>query len=413
MANRSPVRAVVLAHGVNGLGASRSLGEAGIPHAVLCAGARNPARFSRYPSRTLRVRVGASDRELLDALSAVSGQDAALLGTSDAYIDFLSRQREALTAAGFAVVCPPRDLGATLNDKATELALVGSVAIDIPKSLTALLPAADAVIASLGLPIMIKPRSYRSASLIASPNVIVRDRATLEAFLARHADHLDAFVAQELIAGDDKTLWVCNCLFGEGGALLQAFSFQRLRTSPPHFGTTSFAVGRENAEVKRLCATLGHALGYAGPAMIEFKFSPTAGRYYYIETNPRLGMCNIFDSRSGVNNAAMAVRMAGGEPTPAAAVAQRDGVYYLNFLADLESRLSDGERLPAILWSYARTAGARHAWAFFSWRDPYPWMRVVAGQLAYALRRIATRAFRGRRRDGRPLPDQQKTVSSS
>lgn len=400
MATRSPVKAVVLAHGVNGLGAIRSLAEAGIPHAVVCVGARNPARFSRYPTRTLRVRIGATDRELLATLSSVSGQGAALLGTSDADIDFLSRQREALVAAGFAVVCPPRDLGAKLNDKATELALVRNVAIDVPKSLTALMPSADAVIARLGLPIMIKPRSYRNASLIASPNVIVRDRATLEAFLARHADHLDAFVAQELITGDDNTLWVCNCLFGDGGALLQAFSFQRLRTTPPHFGATSFAVGRENRVVKQLCATVGHALGYVGPAMIEFKFSATADRYYYIETNPRLGMCNIFDTRSGVNNVAMAVRMARGEPSSAAAAAQRDGVYYLNFLTDLESRLSDGERLPAILLSYARTVGARHAWAFFSWRDSYPWVRVVISQVAYALRRIVYRALRARRRRG-------------
>src|ERR1019366_5512164 len=127
------------------------------------------------------VGIGATDRELLETLSTVARQNVALLGTSDAHIDFLSRQREALVAAGFAVVCPPRDLSAKLNDKATELALVRKVAIDIPKSLTALMPAAGAVIARLGLPIIIKPRSYRSASLIASPNVIVRDRATLEA----------------------------------------------------------------------------------------------------------------------------------------------------------------------------------------------------------------------------------------
>lgn len=395
MATRSPVQAVVLAHGVNGLGATRSLGEAGIPHAVVCAGASNPARFSRYPTRTLRVRIGATDGELLATLSSVSGQGAALLGTSDAYIDFLSRQREALVAAGFAVVCPPRDLGAMLNDKATELALVRNVAIDIPKSLTALLPTAGAVIARLGLPIIIKPRSYRSTSLIASPNVIVRDRATMEQFLARHAEHLDGFVAQELIDGNDEALWVCNCLFGDGGKLLQAFTFQRLRTVPPHFGATSSAVGRENPVIKRLCAAVGKALGYAGPAMIEFKFSAAADRYFYIETNPRLGMCNIFDTRSGVNNVAAAVRMARGEPDPVTAVAQRDGVYYLNFLADLESRLSDGERLPAILLSYARTAGARHAWAFFSLRDPYPWVRVVIVQLAYAVRRIVRRARAG------------------
>lgn len=388
-----PVQAVVLAHGVNGLGAIRSLGEAGIPHAVVCAGGRNPARFSRYPSRVLRVREGAPDRELLDALFGVSGQNAALIATSDAHVDFLSREREALVAAGFAVVCPPGDLGARLNDKAAELALVRNIAVDLPRSLTALSPTADEVTAALGLPIVIKPRSYLSTSLIARPNVIVRDRVTLEGFLVRHAGNLDGFVAQELIAGGDDALWVCNCLFGDGGKLLQAFTFQRLRTSPPHFGATSSAVGRENAVIKRLCATIGHALAYAGPAMMEFKFSAAANRYYYIETNPRLGMCNIFDTRSGVNNVAAAVRTARGEAILEAPV-QRDGVYFLNFLSDLESRLSDGERLPAILGSYAGAAGARHAWAFFSWRDPYPWVRVVLGQVAYAARRIIRRVLR-------------------
>ncbi len=398
-AARADVHAVVLATGINGLGATRSLGRAGIPHVVVFAGQGNPARYSRHARHAVQVDQGASDEVLTAAITQAAGPGAAIIGCSDAHIDYLARQRDALTHAGYAVVCPPGDVSEVLNDKARELAVMQDLAVDLPRSLQALLPDAQAMVEALGLPIIIKPRSYKFASLIRGKNVIVQERAELAAFLQDQAAHLDGFVAQEVIEGPDDALWVCNCLFGANGELQQAFTFQRLRTSPPHFGVTSFAVGRDNPEIKRMVASIGQALQYTGPAMIEFKFDAATNRYCYIETNPRLGMCNILDTKSGVNNVANAVRVARGEALPtrsesSAALAQTDGVYFINFLGDLESRLSDGEGLFTVLGSHLATAGSPHAWAFFAWDDPWPWVRTVLQQTVSTSRRIVRRLTR-------------------
>lgn len=402
-ASRS-VQAVVLATGINGLGATRSLGAAGIPHALLYVGAGNNARHSRYPRLRRQLPHDVSDTELLRMLAEFAGSGAAVIACSDAHSDFLARQRETLEASGLQVVCPPGNVSEVLNDKALELELMQQGGVTLPPSVITLPPSAKALMEQIAFPIILKPRSYRYANYIRTKNVIARDRAELDTFYAEQHGRLDGFVAQQVIAGADDALWVCNCLFGAEGELLQAFTFQRLRTSPPHFGVTSFAVGRHNADIKRACSAIGRQLAYAGPAMIEFKYDASTRQYCYIETNPRIGMCNILDTRSGVNNVAAAVRLARGEPTgvPVAHSAdpgelpQRDGVYFLNFHGDMESRLSDGEQFPAIVWSYLRTLPAPHAWAFFSWADPWPWMRTVGQQVVQTTTRLVRRAQRAR-----------------
>jgi predicted ATP-grasp superfamily ATP-dependent carboligase len=382
------VRAIILAAGINGVGAARSLGRAGIPHVVLYTGERNPVRWSRYPVAVARITDSSDDDLLLELIARYAGAGRAILACSDAYADFLSRQRVALEDMGLAVICPPEGVGEALNDKSRELSLMLGVQVDLPRSLTSLPASVEQFVASVGLPAIIKPRSYAQARLIRTKNVIVRSEADVVAFLAEHAAHRDAFVAQEVIEGPDESLWVCNCLFGASGELLQAFTFQRIRTSPPHFGVTTFAVSRHNADIKAACARIGHSLRYVGPAMIEFKHDSRTDRYCYIETNPRIGMCNILETTSGVNNVAAAVRFALGDTDTAQPVGQRDGVHYLNVYGDLDSRIGDGESILDIARSYLTTLGAPRAWAYWSWHDPQPWIRVTVDHTRQAVMRI-------------------------
>jgi predicted ATP-grasp superfamily ATP-dependent carboligase len=122
--------------------------------------------------------------------------------------------------------------------------------------------------------------------------------------------------------------------------------------------------------------------------MIEFKHDSRTDRYCYIETNPRIGMCNILDTTSGVNNVAAAVRFALGDTDTAQPVGQRDGVHYLNVYGDLDSRIGDGESILDIARSYLTTLGAPRAWAYWSWHDPQPWIRVTVDHTRQAVMRI-------------------------
>src|SRR5206468_2536119 len=92
-----------------------------------------------------------------------------------------------------------------------------------------------------------------------------------------------------------------------------------------------------------LAGALGRALRYTGPADLDFKFDERDGSYRYLELNPRLGMCNHFAARCGVNVALDAYRVAQGLPPAVVGGSQKDGVLYVNLFDDLYSRLKDGE----------------------------------------------------------------------
>src|SRR5205823_482878 len=101
--------------------------------------------------------------------------------------------------------------------------------------------------------------------------------------------------------GEDEALWVCDCVFDRRSDLVAAFTFKKLGTSPPHFGVASLGVSERNEELVELVRGLGRRLGYVGPADVDFKYDWRDRQYKYLEVNPRVGMCNYFGARCGVN----------------------------------------------------------------------------------------------------------------
>jgi predicted ATP-grasp superfamily ATP-dependent carboligase len=396
--NDSPDAAVVLCVGMNALGVIRALWRRRIHVTAIYFDARSPVRYS--VAANVKIRLDAGDEDALwRVLTRLAGDRAVIFATSDAHADFLSRHRDRLLQMGLRPAVTSGRVTELLNDKARELELMTSMSVTIPKSLVQLPAGADEFLALLSLPVIVKPRSYVHAHRLVDKNLILESREDVRAFLARHHDALEAFVAQEVIGGPDDALWVCNCCFDNEARLVTAFTFQRLRMMPAHFGATSFAVGRQNAAVKQQCADLGAALQYTGPAMFEFKYDAPRDAYCYLETNPRFGMCNALDAMSGVDNVYAAYQVARGEHSEAHPERQQDGVVFLCVYGDFYSRFTDGEPLSQILRSYWSTRHARHAWAYFDARDPLPFVqsaRESVRKLTGSVTRKLVRALRRR-----------------
>jgi len=371
------VPAIILCAGSNGLGAARSLHKAGIPTIALALSPEEPALWSRLPARRILVTPQPDlTVAVLRALRALRGCRAVIVPTSDKYVSLLVRYRQDLEH-DFHLAVPSGEIAELLIDKSRETRIMAECGVPLPRTVQELPVQPEALVEQLSLPLIIKPRSFEHSRYLGRKNIVVRTLAELAAFYARHGDQRWRFLAQEVIPGGDDALWVCNCTFNRRSELVAAFVFRRLRTSPAHFGVTSYAVSQSNPEVVRRVALIGVRLGYTGPAMVEFKYDFRDGEYKYLELNPRVGICNWFDTLCGVNNVFAGYQVARGMEVVPTALRQRDGVMYLSFFEDSYARLKDGERPLGILRHYWANAGRRHAFAYFTWTDPLPCL--VAG----------------------------------
>jgi predicted ATP-grasp superfamily ATP-dependent carboligase len=370
--------AIILSASTNGLGVARGLHRAGVPIIAVALDGRQPILLSRLPKRKIVVGTD-EDTRLLEAILGLrdDGGRAVIIPTSDKFVDFMMRHR-ALLARDFDFCIPSDQLAEDLNDKVTETEIVESIGMPMPRTARSFPTTPEQLVAALGLPIIVKPRSFRTLSFLQTKNVILQTLDEVRAFYRTRAGIFDKLIAQEVIPGKDEALWFCSFAFNRDSELVGFFVSQKLRMSPPHFGVSTYAISASRPEIIEPLRRLGKRLGYVGVGNVEFKFDSRDGKYKYIETNPRLPLSNYLDTVCGVNNAYNAYRLGRGEAVPPPReFKQRDGVLYLSLFEDFYARLKDGEGALRIFGHYLSNAGHKHAGAYFAWGDPMP--GLVAG----------------------------------
>jgi len=377
---------IVLAAGPNGLGVVRSLHLEGIRCQIITRDKSDITHKSKVPVVKLYIN-GNTDEEqhqwLLETLSA-QPPGTIIIPTSDWFVTFLTEHTQQLQK-NCTFIIPDKELSEVLIDKAKETAVVSDV-IPVPNTVQHVTDAKQ-LIDELSLPIIIKPRSHKHM-VLGCKNIVIETEEQLEQFFEKFGDVLSSVIAQTIIQGEDSQQWVCNCFFDENSNITQAFTFNRLRLSPSHYGVTSYAVSKHNQKVIDLSAKLGKALNYTGPAMVEFKQDPQDGIYKYIEINPRLGMCNYFDTSCGINNAYATYQLACNQKLPAPKP-MREGVMFVSFYEDMFSRLRDGETIGAILKEYfSNFISKKHIYIYFVWWDPYPAISLMGRQISNILKSL-------------------------
>lgn len=361
---------IILANGLNGLGAVRSAEHAGLRSYTLLTSPSDLSVYSRYSRYhfPLPPNPGVEDiKPVLDQLRHQEQGPGVLFACSDLTAELLGK----LKSDGYAnhhLIVPSSETTEILNDKKIECKTMEEGLITLPRTYYKLVSDTPE-----SFPIIVKPRTFREYEVLGAKNVIVNSPAELEDFRKRFHGKLDRFIAQEVIEGNDDNLWVCNVTFDLDKQLSACFIFNRLGTMPSHYGVTSLAISQENQLLRDECAKIGEALNYSGPAMIEFKKDQNTGKYYYIETNPRLGMCNWFDTRCGINNILACTQVAYGNKV--AFAPQKNNRVYWNFFGDLIARLEDKENLFAVLSRYIGLLRYRQVPALFYWKDPHPALR--------------------------------------
>jgi predicted ATP-grasp superfamily ATP-dependent carboligase len=359
--------ALILDAGPNGLGAVRSLHKADVKVDVIAMNAQGPALLSSIPQRKVVLASPYNEAELLELLILWPQKGLVLIPTSDFFVNFVHKHQQ-LLEKHFSFVLPKGSLSSSLIDKKEEVSIVSNY-VNLPKTIIELPLTGSELLNKISLPIIIKPRS-NELNYLGKKNIQIYTSLQLDNFYDKYSPVLQYCIVQELIEGDDSYLWVCNCTFDEHSNLVNAFTFQRLQLTPPHFGVTCYAQSKRNNDVLEQVKTLGKGLGYIGPAMVEFKFDDRDGLYKYIEINPRLGLCNYFDTCCGKNNVYATYCVA--KNIEFVEKPQKNGRMFLSLYEDLYSRFRDGQSIFPILKIYLSNIAKEHTFMYFAWRDPWP-----------------------------------------
>lgn len=381
--------AVVLSSDAVGLGAVRSLHVADIPTVVVMMDPWEPVRASRFGRKVLVPKSTDTDAAILDVLARIDGERPILIPTSDHLTYFVSKHRAKLEQR-FRCCIPPDSAIQIVLDKAKDTALFQGDGIPLPRTVQALPSSPAALIRELGLPLIVKPRTFVDKETLGWRNVIIRSQHDADTFYKENRARFGSVIAQELIPGPDDTLWEAICLYDAKSAVTRAFTFRKHSTMPAHYGATARGISERSEALVDLAAKVGKRLGYVGIGDIDVKYDARDGQYKYLELNPRLGLCHYFGTRCGINLTLDAYRMACGETLPAA-TPQIDGRRFLAVLEEIGGRLQSGDSFFAVLRGLLSSLARWPVGPYFAADDMLPGPFAVA-RVGY---RLASKAWRG------------------
>ncbi len=300
----------------------RSLGRAGHVVHVGAATARSLAGASRYAAGQAAVPDALGDPAgHVEAVRALVRRWSAtlVLPCTDQSIMALLPHRERLDGA----IIPLADLAAyrRASDKAEVTRLAASLGVSVPDQVLVRDRAAAAGLEDGGLsfPLVVKP----TRSVVGEPGKQAKvgvAYASGAGELARRLGSLpaDAFpvLLQQLIRGPG----IGTFFLIWDGAIVARFAHRRIREKPPSGGVSVCceSIVADPALMVQASRLLG-ALGWAGPAMVEFKRDAATGRHYLMEINGRFWGSLQLAVDAGVDFPALLVAAALGQrPAPVA-----------------------------------------------------------------------------------------------
>jgi D-aspartate ligase len=298
---------------VNGLGAIRSLGRAGVR--VLAVDHRPSALGfrSRYAERFVCPDPKESETRFIAFIRALG--EVVVFPTHDEGLNLIARHLGDLEVlAPF----PGWEVLERVQSKRAQLERAEATGIDVPRTLypTSRLEARAAA-EEIGLPVLLKPehpvgfkRRFRRQAFRCDT------LAEVEEAYGRAEEF--APMVQELVPGGDDTLYTVASYLSRDGRALGVFSGRKLRQTPPGIGTCRVGEAVWVQEPVDAALMLLRAFDYFGLSQVEFKRDARDGRFKLMEINPRLWQWHSLASACGVDLPRIAYEdLVGETPSPA------------------------------------------------------------------------------------------------
>ncbi len=370
--------AVVLSLFDTGLAAIRALGRAGVPVLGLDCDLSLPGFKSRYCTAKQCPDPVAQPEALVQYL-LTEGQRLPARGilfpASDAYVLFVSRHREALSAY-FDFALPPAQLIEGILNKRTQYDLAQQQGVPFPATFypetreDALRMQDD-----VPYPAFIKPYySHLWRQHFDSKGMRVDSpRELVEQFDRIWPTGLQAMV-QSVIPGPASNNFEISFYIGQQGTLLALFTVRKLRQYPPAFGVGTLVESVHRSDLLAHLCQLLHGLDYRGFGNLEFKLDPRDGQLKLIELNARLWQQSDQAAACGLNFPLIQYHDLTGRPLGAHTTFPA-GVRWVDPMADFQSFWHDyrkGELSPS---DWLRSWRNTRAFAVFAHDD---WLPALA-----------------------------------
>jgi predicted ATP-grasp superfamily ATP-dependent carboligase len=374
---------------VNGLEAIRSLAATGAP--VLAVDHRRSALGFRSRLATHVLAPDPVDEEayvafLAELAERQFSEPAVAFPTHDAPLAALARNAGRL--AGYQLPGSGWDVLEPLQQKRHQYAVAETAGVGVPLTFAVddEESARDAA-ARLSYPAVVKPgdpipfkrRFGRPVLVCETPEQLIeawRSAADCEPLL------------QEVIPGDDATLWTVGSYTDAAGTALGLFCGRKLVQMPRGFGTCRVGEARWREDVVEQALTLLGALGFHGIAQTEFRLDPRDGRFKLMEVNPRLWQWHGLARACGVDLPRIAYLDVLGRPQqPVRSGPAHDGRRWVVAAAHLRAAHREGTPLRRAL----REMGPHPVEGTFALRDPLPALVQASGLVTAPLARAVRR----------------------
>jgi D-aspartate ligase len=246
--------------------------------------------ISRFSNACQRFFVFDSDVSLLELLNVQWKDNAILMATNDALVNFMAVHYNELSAKYKMGTPRPVATAACYNKKQTYL-IARQIELAIPDSF---FPESMEDIEDLSnkikYPVLIKPAIMHKFHKQTGVKMFRCNNAMeLKHYyqMACNVIPAEEVIVQDFISGGPSQLYSFGC-FAIDGEIVAGFAANRVRQKPWDFGVaTTFALTVKNEIIKQHSRSILKEMDYFGYAEVEFMFDSKTQTYKLIEINPR------------------------------------------------------------------------------------------------------------------------------
>jgi predicted ATP-grasp superfamily ATP-dependent carboligase len=370
---------IILGGSQTGLALARAFGCRGCTVYVVNCYDGSIAQFSKYVKKTYEIYFNHDEdaSELLNFLlfNKDKFQDAFIIPDNDYSVLILAKMKKDIAHLCSCLVNDYETIAYCIDKKLTYKV---ADELDIPIPITFYpddLKSIDSIEELVGFPCIIKPKkSFLFKEDYKQKVVQVRNLEELKRIynVIRASNH--EVIISEIIPGDDSSLFLYSFYIDREHRLIGEFMAQKIRQTPPLFGTGGVVRSREIIpEIRSMSLKLLERINYTGFGMIEYKLDVRDNTYKIIDFNARPILFYELFNKSKMHFTDMILTDIDNRnvKTPSDYITN---TYWIDLFGDIYYYLFNIKNINLTLKEFISPYFKKHTYDSFSILDPSPFL---------------------------------------